>query len=162
VPGLTEAASDPVPCTSAAPDKEPEDPLGKEMIAAAPPRSETHAIVIGRRTLPLVLTLMHRGCAAVAGLRMGARSPDVEPADLAWIVDPTTDTELDEAMDAACHRLSPWGRIVLDVTVLAKTTGLASVRRHIATFGLRIASVGEASGHLILVAMPVPAMARAA
>jgi hypothetical protein len=162
VPGLTEAAPETVPCTSAALDGEPEDPLGTEMIAAAPPRSETHAVVIGRRTLPLVLTLMHRGCGAVAGLRLGARSPDVEPADLAWIVDPTTDTELDEAMGTACHRLSPWGRIVLDVTALAKATGLASVRRHIATFGLRIASIGEGRGHLILVAMRAPAMAQAA
>ena len=158
MPRLTETEPEPGPCTIA----EPEEALGEDMIAAAPPRPETHAMVIGHRTLPLVLTLMHRGCAAVAGLRLGTRSPDVEPADLAWIADPHSDHELDEAMDAACHRLSPQGRIVLDVTALARAGGLAAVQRRIAAFGLRIASIGESGSHLILVAMRAPALARAA
>ena len=158
MPRSTETAPEPGPCTTT----EPEEALGEDMIAAAPPRPETHAVVIGHHTLPLVLTLLHRGCAAVAGLRLGTRSPDVEPADLAWIADPHTGGELDEAMDAACHRLSPQGRVVLDVTALARAGGLASVQRQIAAFGLCVASIGESSSHLILVAMRAPALARAA
>ena len=158
MPRLIEATPDPGPCTTA----EPDEALGEDMIAAAPPRPETHAVVIGHHTLALVLTLMHRGCTAVASLRLGTRVPDIEPADLAWIADPPSNAELDEAMDTACHRLSPHGRVVLDVTALAKAGGLASVQRQIAAFGLCIASIGESSSHLILVAMRAPALARAA
>ncbi|TXL81983.1 hypothetical protein FHP25_02635 [Vineibacter terrae] len=146
------------PCTTA----EREAALGEDMIAAAPPRPETHAVVIGHRTLPLVLTLMHRGCAAVAGLQLGTRAPDSEPADLAWIADPRTDAELHAAMEAACHRIGPQGRVVLDVTSLAQAGGLAAVQRLITAFGLSVASIGDSSLHLILVATRAPTMARAA
>jgi hypothetical protein len=162
VPVLTESAPQPGPCTIAQFAPEPEDPLGKDMIAVSPPRPETHAVVIAHHTLPLVLTLMRKGCAAVTGLRMGARSPDVEPADLAWIADPLSDGELYDALDAACQRMTSLGRVVLDVTVLARAGGLTAVYRRIESFGLRIVTVGETSDRPILVAMRATAMACAA
>ena len=124
MPRLIEATPNPGPCTTA----EPDEALGEDMIAAAPPRPETHAVVIGHHTLALVLTLMHRGCTAVASLRLGTRVPDIEPADLAWIADPHSNAELDEAMDTACHRLSPHGRVVLDVTNVKRLLGVLTRR----------------------------------
>lgn len=71
------------------------------MMAVAHLPATAHVALIGHHTLPLLLALLQRGCAAVRSLRPGTPSPDCEAADLAWIVDLQGDGELDDALRAA-------------------------------------------------------------
>ena len=73
-----------------------------------------HVVVIGRHTLPAVLFLLQRGCAAVRCLRPGAPAPDCERADIAWIVDVEDEQELEEALHAARIRVGVTGRIIVN------------------------------------------------
>src|SRR5262245_31808140 len=85
--------------------------LVDRLLAIAHLSPGAHVAVIGRRTLPILLALLHQGCACARSLRPGEPSPDCESADLAWIVNAGSETELDDALRAARNRAGERGRI---------------------------------------------------
>lgn len=113
-----------------------------------------HVAVIGRRTLPLVLEFLKRGCGAVRSLRPGAPSPDCEAADLAWIVD-VGEGELDEALRAARSRA---GRVVVEGAACRGCSTLASIRDRAVAHGLDLVSFDHRASRLVLASVR-PAMA---
>jgi len=104
-----------------------------------------HVAVIGRRTLPLVLEFLKRGCSAVRSLRPGAPSPDCEAADLAWIVDVRAD-EVDEALRAACSRAR---RVIVEGTACGGK-GLMEIRDRAVAHGLEVVSFDHLASRLVL------------
>jgi len=124
--------------------------LVDRIIAVAHLSSAAHVAVIGRRTLPLLLELLRRGCAAVRSLRPGAPSPDCEAADLAWIVDARTEGELDEALRAARSRAGNCGRVIVEGAEYAGRDGVAAIPRHALAAGLDVVSFDHVSRRLVL------------
>lgn len=116
-----------------------------------------HVAVIGRRTLPLVLEFLKRGCSAVRSLRPGAPSPDCEAADLAWIVD-VGEGELDEALRAARSRAGGAGRVIVEGAACAGCPTLASIRDRAVAHGLDVVSFDHRASRLVLASVR-PAMA---
>ena len=98
------------------PSLAPDDPSGAlvdQVMALAHLPPTANVVVIGHHTLPIVLALMHRGCACVRSLRPDVASPDGEAADLAWIVDVANENELCEALQAAHRRTGAKGRVII-------------------------------------------------
>jgi hypothetical protein len=126
-------------------------------VAHLPPTA--HVALIGRHTLPLLLELLHRGCAGVRSLRPGAPSPDCEAADLAWIVDARDESELDEALRAARSRAGDNGRVIVEGALYAGRDGVAAIRDHAVAFGLDVVSVDHVARRLVLASIPRIAMA---
>lgn len=112
-----------------------------------------HVAIIGRRTLPLVLEFLKRGCGAVRSLRPGAPAPDCEAAELAWIVD-VDDGELDDALRAARSRAGNTGRVIVEgAASLPRLSDRAVVQ------GLDVVSFDHVASRLVLGAVHRPAMA---
>ena len=128
------------------------------LLALAQPPRDAHVAVIGHRTLPYMLALLARGCAAVRGLRPDRSSPDREAADLCWIVDVADEAELDEALRAARCRA---GRIVLEDRDGRWRLASAALRRRALALGLEIVDRGRRSPRLLLVARRSPLAAAA-
>ena len=129
------------------------------MMAMAHLPATARVTLIGHRTLPLLLALLQRGCAAVRSLRPGAPSPDCEPADLAWIVDVQGDGELDDALHAARMRIGATGRVVVEGAGCVCCHGLASIRDHAVAIGLDVISFDHKARRLVLGAPPWLALA---
>src|SRR4249919_3480499 len=100
----TEKGADVEPPSTIASDDASNAELVDRVMAVSHLPTSAHVAVIGRRTLPLVLALLRRGCGGVRSLRPGAPAPDCEAADLAWIVDVDGEHELDDALRAARWR----------------------------------------------------------
>lgn len=109
-----------------------------------------HVTVIGHHTLPFVLALLRRGCAAVRSLRPDAPSPDCEPADLSWIVDLEDERELDGALRAARWRAGKRGRVVLEGASCRWRSALGAVRDRALAAGLDVVSFDHGSRRLVL------------
>lgn len=125
-------------------------------VAHLPPTA--HVALIGHRTLPLLLALLQRGCAAVRCLRPGAPSPDHEAADLAWIVNVQGDSELDDALHAARSRIGATGRVVVEGADCV-CQGLLSIRDRAVAVGLDVISFDHNARRLVLGARPRFALA---
>ena len=117
-----------------------------------------HVTLIGHHTLPLLLALLQRGCAAVRSLRPGTPSPDREAADLAWIVDVQGDHELDDALHAARSRVGATGRVVVEGANCVCRDGLKSVRDRAVAAGLDVISFDHIARRLVLGKRPALAM----
>ena len=109
-----------------------------------------HVAVIGHRTLPLVLALLRRGCRAVRSLRPDAPSPDCEPAELAWIIDPRDEHELDGALRAARWRAGRGGRVILEGAACRWCHAPATVRNNVLAAGLDVVSFDHVTRRLVL------------
>ena len=120
-------------------------------VAHLPPSA--HVAIIGRRTLPLVLEFLRRGCSAVRSLRPGAPAPDCESVNLAWIVD-VTDGELDEALRAARSRAGRTGRVIVE-----GASSLSRIRDRAVAHGLDIVSFDHNASRLVLATFQRPALA---
>jgi len=134
-------------------DNEPPSALNAtvdRVMAVAHLAPTAHVAVIGHRTLPFVLALLSRGCAAVRSLRPGAPAPDCEPADLAWIVGLENERELDEALHAARWRAGKHGRVVLEGGSCRRPGLIAMVRERALTVGLDIVSFDHVARRLVL------------
>lgn len=118
-----------------------------------------HVTLIGHHTLPLLLALLQRGCAAVRSLRPGTPSPDREAADLAWIVDVQGDSELDDALRAARSRVGTTGRVVIEGANCVCRDGLKSIRDRAVAAGLDVISFDHIASRLVLGMRPPLAMA---
>jgi hypothetical protein len=127
--------------------------LVERVWAVAHLRPSAHVAIIGRRTLPLVLEFLKRGCSAVRSLRPGAPSPDCEAAELAWIVD-VGDDELDDALRAARSRAGTNGRVIVEGAAT-----LARLRDRAVAQGLDVVSFDHVASRLVLGAVHRPAMA---
>lgn len=112
--------------------------------------ASAHVAVIGRRTLPLVLALLRRGCGCVRSLRPGAPAPDCEAADLAWIVDIGDESELDDALRAARFRAGARGRVVVEGAKCRWRNALSAIRDHAVAAGLDVVSFDHTAGRLVL------------
>jgi hypothetical protein len=119
-------------------------------IAHLPPGA--HVAVIGRRTLPFLLALLQQGCACVRSLRPGGPSPDCEAADLAWIVNARSETELDDALRAARSRAGDHGRIVVEGRQYGGRDGLVAIPRHASALGLDVVSFDHVAQRLVFAA----------
>jgi hypothetical protein len=119
-------------------------------IAHLPPGA--HVAVIGRRTLPILLALLQQGCACVRSLRPGEPSPDCESADLAWIVNARSETELDDALRAARSRAGDHGRIVVEGRQYGGRDGLVAIPRHASALGLDVVSFDHVAQRLVFAA----------
>lgn len=129
------------------------------MMAVAHMPARAHVALIGHHTLPLLLALLQRGCAAVRSLRPGAPSPDCEAADLAWIVDLQGDSELDDALHAARSRIGARGRVVVEGANCVCCDGLKSICERAGALGLEVISFDHVARRLVLRAHPPLAMA---
>ncbi len=129
------------------------------MIAVAHLPLTAHVALIGHHTLPLLLALLQRGCAAVRSLRPGTPSPDCEAADLAWIVDLQGDGELDDALRAARSRVGTTGRVVIEGATCVCRDGLKSIRDRAVAAGLDVISFDHIARRLVLGKRPPLAMA---
>ena len=107
---------------SSAPD-DPSEALVDRVMAVAHLPPAASVVVIGHHTLPLLLALMHRGCASVRSLRPDVASPDGEAADLAWIVDVANENELCGALQAARRRTGAKGRVVVGGSLVLRPAG---------------------------------------
>lgn len=114
--------------------------------------------VIGRHTLPFLLALMRRGCAAVRSLRPGAPSPDCEASDLAWIVDPHDEGELDEALRAARSRAGLTGRVIVETADYRGRDGVGAIPGHAMAFGFDVVSFDHNARRLVFVAARRPVL----
>ena len=132
--------------------------LVERVCAVAHPPPSAHVAIIGRRTLPLVLEFLRRGCSAVRSLRPGAPSPDCEAADLAWIVD-VDEGELDEALRAARSRAGGAGRVIVEGAACAGCSNLASIREHAVAQGLDVVSTFDHRASRLVLASVRPALA---
>ena len=112
--------------------------------------ASAHVAVIGRRTLPLVLALLRRGCGCVRSLRPGAPAPDCEAADLAWIVDVGDESELDDALRAARFRAGARGRVVVEGAKCRWRNALNAIRDRAVAAGLDVVSFDHTAGRLVL------------
>jgi len=119
-------------------------------IAHLPPGA--HVAVIGRRTLPFLLALLQQGCGGVRSLRPGGPSPDCEAADLAWIVNARSESELDDALRAARSRAGDHGRIVVEGRQYGGHDGLAAIPRHASALGLDVVSFDHVAQRLVFAA----------
>lgn len=126
------------------------DALVDRVLAVAHLPPTAHVAVIGHHTLSIVLALMQRGCACVRSLRPGAASPDRESADLAWIVDVANEDELHDALQAARNRTGASGRVVVEGSECACTSGLSAIRTHALAAGLDVVSFDHLSRRLVL------------
>ncbi len=126
-------------------------------VAHLPPSA--HVALIGHHTLPLLLALLQRGCAAVRSLRPDAPSPDCEAADLAWIVDVQGDVELDDALHAARSRIGATGRVVVEASHCMCRNGLPAIRDRAVAIGLDVISFDHNALRLVLGMRPGLAMA---
>jgi len=124
--------------------------LVDRIMAVAHLQPAAHVAVIGRRTLPLLLEFLHRGCGCVRSLRPGAPSPDCEQADLAWIVDARTEVELDEALRAARSRTGACGRVIVEGAHYAGRDGVAAIPDHAVAAGLGVVSFDHVARRLVL------------
>ena len=124
------------------------------MMAIAHLPATAHIALIGHHTLPLLLALLRRGCAAVRCLRPGAPSPDHEAADLAWIVNAQGDGELDDALHAARSRIGASGRVVIEGADCVCRNGLTSIRDRAVALGLDVISFDHKARRLVLGAQP--------
>jgi hypothetical protein len=141
----------------------PDDPSGAlvdQVMAVAHLPPTASVAIIGHHTLPLLLALMHRGCACVRSLRPGAASPDGEVADLAWIVDAANEDELGDALQAARRRTGAKGRVIVEGMERVCCDGLAAVRDRAACAGLDIVSFDHRVGRLVFRPADSPRPAR--
>lgn len=129
------------------------------MMAVAHLPATAHVALIGHHTLPLLLALLQRGCAAVRSLRPGTPSPDCEAADLAWIVDLQGDGELDDALRAARSRVGATGRVIVEGATCVCRDGLESIRDRAVAVGLDVISFDHAARRLVLGTRPCLMMA---
>lgn len=129
------------------------------MMAVAHLPATAHVALIGHHTLPLLLALLQRGCAAVRSLRPGTPSPDREAADLAWIVDVQGDGELDDALHAARARVGVTGRVVVEGANCVCRDGLKSICDRASAVGLHVISFDHIARRLVLGTRPPLAMA---
>jgi hypothetical protein len=129
------------------------------MLAAAPLQPAAHVTVYGRATLPLLIALNREGCAEATSICFDAPASKAEPANLAWIANLTTETEIDKALDRACHVLDKNGRLVVDATAFRKGKTFSRFLRHLAELNLRVARLLPSKNHLIVVATPTMASA---
>jgi hypothetical protein len=102
--------------------------------------------VIGRHILPYLLALMACGCTVVRTLRPDGAAPDVEPVDLAWIVNVDSEHELDGALRAA-HRRS---RVV--VLEGGACRHCRELRQHAVQAGLEVVSFDHVAQRVLLAA----------
>jgi hypothetical protein len=149
-----ESAIDGEPPSTAAIDAASSAARVDRMMAMAHLPATAHITLIGHRTLPLLLALLQRGCAAVRSLRPGAPSPDCEAADLAWIVDLQGDSELDDALHAARSRIGANGRVVVEGANCVCRDGLMSIRDRAVALGLDVISFDHKARRLVLGAPP--------
>ncbi len=131
---------------------DPTSALVDRLLAIAHLSPGAHVAVIGRRTLPIVVALMRQGCACVRSLRPGEPSPDCEAADLAWIVNAGSETELDDALRAARSRAGDHGRIVVEGGQYRGRDGLTAIPRHASALGLDVVSFDHRAQRLVLAA----------
>lgn len=129
------------------------------IMAVAHLPATAHVTLIGHHTLPLLLALLQRGCAAVRSLRPGTPSPDREVADLAWIVDVQGDGELDDALRAARSRVGTTGRVIVEGASCVCRDGLKSIRDRATAVGLDVISFDHIARRLVLGKRPALAMA---
>ncbi|MBN9091163.1 MAG: hypothetical protein J0J01_29960 [Reyranella sp.] len=127
--------------------------LVERVWAVAHLRPSAHVAIIGRRTLPLVLEFLKRGCSAVRSLHPGAPAPDCEAAQLAWIVD-VGDGELDDALRAARARAGNNGRVIVEGAAT-----LPRVRDRAVAQGLDVVSFDHVASRVVLATVHRPAMA---
>ena len=127
-----------------------------KVIAMAHLPTAPHVAVLGHRTLPFVLALMDCGCSYVRSVRPDATAPDCEAADLAWIVDVASDTELDDALRAARRRTGNRGKIVIEGKICQSCHSLL---QHVANADLDVVSFDHLSQRVVLAARPRLAMA---
>lgn len=120
-----------------------------KVIAMAHLPATPHVAVLGHRTLPFVLALMNCGCSYVRSVRPDAAAPDCEAADLAWIVDVASDTELDDALRAARRRTGDRGKIVVEGTICQSCRSLL---QHVANADLDVVSFDHLSQRVVLAA----------
>ena len=145
----TEKAAEIEPPSTTAPDDTSNAELVDRVMAVTHLPASAHVAVIGRRTLPLVLALMRRGCGCVRSLRPGAAAPDCEAADLAWIVD-VDESELDDALRAARFRAGARGRVVVEGAKCRWRNALNAIRDHAMAAGLDVVSFDHTAGRLVL------------
>ena len=126
--------------------------LVDRIMAIAHLRPAAHVAIIGHRTLPLLLQFLRSGCGCVRSLRPGAPSPDCEQADLAWIVDTRSESELDDALHAARSRAGAGGRVIVEGAQYAGGDGVPAIRDHAAAAGLDIVSFDHIARRLVLCA----------
>jgi len=131
--------------------------LVERIWAIAHLQPSAHVVIIGRRTLPLVLEFLRRGCCAVRSLRPDVPSPDHEAATLAWIVD-VSDGDLDDALRAASSRAGHGGRVIVESAAI-----LPSICERAVTQGLDVISFDHSASRLVLAtpARPVRATLQA-
>ena len=120
-----------------------------KVIAMAHLPAAPHVAVLGHRTLPFVLALMNCGCTYVRSVRPDAAAPDCEAADLAWIVDVASDSELDDALRAARRRTGDRGKVVVEGTICQSCRSLL---QHAANACLDVVSFDHLSQRVVLAA----------
>lgn len=125
------------------------------IMAVAHLPATAHVALIGHHTLPFLLALLQRGCAAVRSLRPGTPSPDREAADLAWIIDVQGDGELDDALHAARSRVGTAGRVVVEGANCVCRDGLKSIRARAVAVGLDVISFDHIQRRLVLGTRPL-------
>lgn len=133
------------------------------MLTAAPPQADTHAVVIGRHTLPSLLTLVKSGCTSVTAHSLNAPSVHLDKVALAWLEGIQTREDLDVAIQVASSCLCDSGCMVLNASWLAPQPAAAvTVLDCLSKIGFRLRSVFRRGSHLILVAARRPELALAA
>jgi hypothetical protein len=126
---MIESASQPVeaePPSTTAPDAAACEMLLERAIAISHTTGCAHAIVVGHRTLPYMLALLHQGCANARSVRPGCPAPDCEAVELAWVVDLESRMELAEALRVARSRVGRKGRVVLEGAAFGWHRGVAN------------------------------------
>lgn len=150
---LEAAEAEPPP--SAVPDEAACETLLEGATAISHTSGCAHAVVIGHRTLPYVLALLHQGCASVRSVRPDCPAPDCEAAEFAWIVDLDVRTELVDALRAARSRTGRRGRVVLEGTAFRRRTGLAGLPKVALEAGLDVIAV-DSKGRRVVLAPAIP------
>ena len=124
------------------------------MWAIVHPPVAAHVTLVGHHTLPLLLALLRRDCAAVCSARPGAPSPDGETADVVWIVDARGEGELDEGLRIARVRTDDRTRVVIEANGVPGSLGLAAIHEHAARFGFGVLFTDWEERRLVLAATP--------
>lgn len=139
---------------------EPGGALIDRAMAVVHTPSATRIVLIGHRTLPLLIGLLRRGCASVRTMRPDRPAAEHEPADLVWIVDAQGEQELDTALREARRCAGNNGRIVVEAAALPRNESPSAFRAHVRAFALIVTFVETAGRRFVL--SPAAALARAA